>query len=80
MRTFAKANSHVFLSTREEAYFARFGTDDARNDCDAETIEDCIGVNPATVGPSESSCLDGSENVWQRGVESLQGQVTAARS
>ena len=28
----------------------------------------------------ESSCPDGSEYVWQRGVESLQGQVTAARS
>ena len=30
--------------------------------------------------PGESSCPDGSEHVWQRGVESLQGQVTAARS
>ena len=30
--------------------------------------------------PGESSCPDGSEYVWQRGVESLQGQVTAARS
>ena len=32
------------------------------------------------VPPGESSCPDGSEYVWQRGVESLQGQVTAARS
>ena len=30
--------------------------------------------------PGESSCPDGSEYVWQRGVESLQGRVTAARS
>ena len=30
--------------------------------------------------PGESSCPDGSEYVWQRGVESLQGQVTAAQS
>ena len=28
----------------------------------------------------ESSCPGGSEYVWQRGVESLQGRVTAARS
>ena len=32
------------------------------------------------VPPGESSCPDGSEYVWQRGVESLQGRVTAARS
>ena len=32
------------------------------------------------VPPGESSCPDGSEYVWQRGVESLQGQVTAAQS
>ena len=30
--------------------------------------------------PGETSYPDGSEYVWQRGVESLQGQVTAARS
>ena len=30
------------------------------------------------VPPGESSCPDGSEYVWQRGVESLQGRVTAA--
>ena len=30
--------------------------------------------------PGESSCPDGSEYVWQRGVESLQGWVTAAQS
>ena len=29
--------------------------------------------------PGESSCLDGSEYVWQRGVESLQGRDTAAQ-
>ena len=32
------------------------------------------------VPPGESSCPDGSEYVWQRGVGSLQGRVTAARS
>ena len=32
------------------------------------------------VPPGESSCPDGSEYVWQRGVESLQGRVTATRS
>ena len=32
------------------------------------------------VPPGESSCPGGSEYVWQRGVESLQGRVTAARS
>ena len=32
------------------------------------------------VPPGDSSCPDGSEYVWQRGVESLQGRVTAARS
>ena len=32
------------------------------------------------VPPGESSCPDGSEYVWERGVGSLQGQVTAARS
>ena len=32
------------------------------------------------IPPGESSCPDGSEYVWQRGVESLQGRVTAARS
>ena len=30
--------------------------------------------------PGESLCPDGSEYVWQRGVESLQGRVTAAQS
>ena len=30
--------------------------------------------------PSESTCPGGSKYVWQRGVESLQGRVTAARS
>ena len=30
------------------------------------------------VPPGESSCPDGSEYVWQRGVESLLGSVTAA--
>ena len=30
--------------------------------------------------PGESSCPDGSEYVWQRGVESLQGQVMAGQS
>ena len=30
--------------------------------------------------PGESSCPDGSEYVWQRGVGSLQGRVTAAWS
>ena len=30
--------------------------------------------------PGESSCPDGSEYVWQRGVGSLQGRVTAGRS
>merc|ERR1711873_172263 len=29
------------------------------------------------VPPGESSCSDGSEYVWQRGVESLQGRLTA---
>ena len=29
--------------------------------------------------PGESSCPDGSEYVWQTGVESLQGGVTAAK-
>ena len=28
----------------------------------------------------ESSCPDGSESVWQRGVENLHGRVTAAKS
>ena len=32
------------------------------------------------VPPGESSCPGGSEYVWQRGVGSLQGRVTAARS
>ena len=32
------------------------------------------------VPPGESSCPDSSEYVWQRGVESLQGRVTAAQS
>merc|ERR1712209_299797 len=32
------------------------------------------------VPPGESSCPDGSEYVWQRGVESLQGPVLPARS
>ena len=32
------------------------------------------------VPPGESSCPDGSEYVWQRGVESLQGRVTDGRS
>ena len=32
------------------------------------------------VPPGESSCPDGSEYVWQRGVGSLQGRVTAAWS
>ena len=32
------------------------------------------------VPPGECSCPDGSEYVWQRGVESRQGRVTAARS
>ena len=31
-------------------------------------------------GPGAIKCPDGSEYVWQRGVESLQGRVTAARS
>ena len=39
-----------------------------------------IGMVYFWVPPGESSCPDGSEYVWQRGVESLQGQVTAARS
>ena len=30
--------------------------------------------------PGESSCPGGSEYVWQRGVDSLEGRVTAARS
>ena len=29
--------------------------------------------------PGESSCPDDSEYVWQRGVKSLQGQVTTAQ-
>ena len=33
-----------------------------------------------SVPPGESSCPDGSEYVWERGVGSLQGRVTAARS
>ena len=32
------------------------------------------------VPPGESSCPGGSEYVWQRGVDSLEGRVTAARS
>ena len=32
------------------------------------------------VQPGDSSRLDGSEYVWQRGLESLQSRVTAARS
>merc|ERR1712004_376354 len=32
------------------------------------------------VPPGECSCPDGSEYVWQRGVGSLQGRVTAVRS
>ena len=37
-------------------------------------------VESGWVPPGESSCPDGSEYVWQRGVGSLQGPVTAARS
>ena len=32
------------------------------------------------VPPGESLCPDGSEYVWQRGVESFQGQVTDGQS
>ena len=32
------------------------------------------------VVPGEFSCPEGSEYVWQSGGESLQGQITAARS
>ena len=35
---------------------------------------------PATGGPGKSSYPEGSEYVWQRGVGSLQGRVTAAWS
>ena len=32
------------------------------------------------VVPGESSCPEDSEYVWQKGVESLEGRVTAAQS
>merc|ERR1712047_149968 len=39
-----------------------------------------MGYGIFWVPPGESSCPDGSEYVWQRGVESLQGPVLPARS